>query len=115
MIKATLRGLAIILVTLAVALPASAALLGVSAPETQTTDRLAAPKAERVVLVQSGYGQQLIPPTVALKRAVQYAGGGNVLQVRLRRGARPVYVVKVKKKGQIRRVRVDARSGRVLR
>ena len=68
MIKATLRGLAIILVTLAVALPASAALLGVSAPETQTTDRLAAPKAERVVLVQSGYGQQLIPPTVAQLR-----------------------------------------------
>ena len=70
-----------------------------------------------VVLVQS-YSQSgnsaLIPQSVALRNALRYASGGNGLGICLRRGSRPVYVVKVKKGSRIFRVRVDARNGRVL-
>ncbi len=67
----------------------------------------------RVVLVQSGTGE-LIPPSVALRNALRYAPGAKGLGVSLKRGSRPIYVVKLKKGGQVRRVKVDARTGAVL-
>ena len=66
--------------------------------------------AQPVVLVQSN--GNLIPPSVAARQAMQF--GGKVLGIRLRNGNPPVYVVKVKNRGKVQRVRVNARNGRVI-
>ena len=108
--KATLKGVAIILTFLAVALPVEAATLGSSGIAIRHIERLDAAPAGRVIRVQSGSGQ-LVSPSVAARNARRTAPGSKVLDVKLKRG---VYVVKIKNRGQVRRVKVDARSGRVV-
>ena len=55
-------------------------------------------------------GGGFIPPSVAAKRA-QRAYGGKILAVRLRG---TFYVVKLRGKGHVRKVRVNAITGRVV-
>ena len=76
----------------------------------------------RPILVQSyQYGKpnkrdrsRMIPPSAALQAALRYAPGSQGLGVRLLQGPRLVYAVKVKSGNRIRRILVDARTGRVL-
>jgi len=56
----------------------------------------------------------MIPPSAALRAALGYAPGSQGLGVRLLHGRRLVYAVKVKSGNRIRRILVDARTGRVL-
>jgi uncharacterized membrane protein YkoI len=63
---------------------------------------------------KSGNGNQMIPPSEALQAALGYAPGSQGLGVRLLPGARLVYAVKLKSGNRIRRVLIDARTGRVL-
>lgn len=58
----------------------------------------------------SGSGQ-IIPPSVALNSALRYAPGSQGLGVRLKKGARPVYAVKLKSGNRIHRILIDARTG----
>ncbi len=117
MIKTTLKGLSILAMLIAIALPVQSASLGASGTESRIIEHNDVAALDRVVTVQSysqGGSGRLIPPSVALRRALRHTRGGKVLVVRLRRGNRPIYVVKVKKRGQVYRVRVDARNGRVI-
>ncbi len=74
------------------------------------------------ILVQSyQYGKpkknnrgRMIPPSEALQAALGYAPGSQGLGVRLLQGPRLVYAVKVKSGNRIRRILVDAGTGRVL-
>ena len=55
-------------------------------------------------------GRVLIPPSVAAKRA-QRVYGGKILSVRLRG---TMYVVKLRGRGHVRKVRVNAITGHVI-
>ncbi len=82
---------------------------------TETTDRAhcAGPYLAQVKLKtkkSDSPGGGFIPPSVAAKRA-QRAYGGKILAVKLS-GA--FYVVKLRGKGQVRKVRVNAITGRVV-
>ncbi len=57
---------------------------------------------------------RMIPPSAALQAALRFAPGSQGLGVRLLQGPRLVYAVKVKSGNRIRRILVDARTGRVL-
>lgn len=81
----------------------------------KATDRLHGPghylaqvklKAKKSEVPGGGF----IPPSVAAKRA-QRAYGGKILAVRLRG---TFYVVKLRGKGHVRKVRVNAITGRVV-
>ncbi len=61
-----------------------------------------------------GNGNQMITPSAALQAALGYAPGSQGLGVRLLQGSRLVYAVKLKSGNRIRRVLVDAQTGRVL-
>ncbi len=63
---------------------------------------------------KAGNDNQMIPPSEALQAALGYAPGSQGLGVRLLQGSRLVYAVKLKSGNRIRRVLVDARTGRVL-
>ena len=63
---------------------------------------------------KAGNGNQMIPPSAALQAALGYAPGSQGLGVRLLQGSRLVYAVKLKSGNRIRRVLIDARTGRVL-
>lgn len=58
--------------------------------------------------------QSLIPESVAVRQAMQLLPGSKPLGVRLLSGARPVYAVKLRTKGQVQRVLVDALTGDVM-
>ena len=67
------------------------------------------------VFVQSGDDRgQLIGPTEALTQALSVVPGGKALGVKLLKGQNPVYAVKMRVGGQVRRVLVDARTGRIV-
>jgi uncharacterized membrane protein YkoI len=67
------------------------------------------------VFVQSGNDRgQLIGPTEALTQALSVVPGGKALGVKLLKGQKPVYAVKMRVGGQVRRVLVDARTGQIL-
>jgi hypothetical protein len=67
------------------------------------------------VFVQSGDDRgQLIGPTEALTQALSAVPGGKALGVKLLKGQNPVYAVKMRVGGQVRRVLVDARTGQIL-
>ena len=67
------------------------------------------------VFVQSGDDRgQLIGPTEALTQALSVVPGGKALGVKLLKGQNPVYAVKMRVGGQVRRVLVDARTGQIL-
>jgi uncharacterized membrane protein YkoI len=59
-------------------------------------------------------GGQMIPPSVALQVALNYAPGSQGLGVRLLQGARLMYAVKLKTGNRVHRVLVDAHTGQVL-
>lgn len=61
--------------------------------------------------VNQGGQQAIIPPSVALRRALRYSPGSQGLGVRLLNRARPVYAVKVKSGNRIMRILIDARTG----
>jgi len=58
--------------------------------------------------------RRMIPPSAALRAALRYAPGSQGLGVHLLQGPRLVYAVKVKSGNRIRRILVDARTGRIL-
>jgi hypothetical protein len=67
------------------------------------------------VFVQSGDDRgQLIGPTEALTQALSVVPGGKALGVKLLKGENPVYAVKMRVGGQVRRILVDARTGQIL-
>jgi hypothetical protein len=69
------------------------------------------------VYVQSdgeGGGGRLIGPTEALTQALAAVPGGKALDVKLLRGPNPVYAVKLRFRGQVRRILVDARTAQVV-
>ena len=67
------------------------------------------------VFVQSGDSRgQLIGPTEALTQALSVVPGGTALGVKLLKGQNPVYAVKMRVGGQVRRVLVDARTGQIV-
>ena len=57
---------------------------------------------------------QLIGPTEALTQALAVVPGGKALGVKLLKGPNPVYAVKLRVGGQVRRILVDARTAQVL-
>jgi hypothetical protein len=57
---------------------------------------------------------QLIGPTEALTQALSVVPGGKALGVKLLKGPNPVYAVKLRVGGQVRRILVDARTARIL-
>jgi hypothetical protein len=69
------------------------------------------------VYVQSddeGGGGRLIGPTEALTQALAAVPGGKALDVKLLRGPNPVYAVKLRFRGQVRRILIDARTAQVV-
>ena len=60
---------------------------------------------------QSG---QLIGPTEALTQALAMVPGSKALGVKLLKGPNPVYAVKLRVGGQVRRILVDAQTGQIL-
>lgn len=58
--------------------------------------------------------QQLIAPSMALRRALRYSPGSQGLDVTLMQGGRPVYAVKLKTGNRVHRVLVDARTGEIV-
>lgn len=58
--------------------------------------------------------RRMIPPSAALRAALRYAPGSQGLGVHLLHRPRVVYAVKVKSGNRIRRILVDAHTGRVL-
>lgn len=56
----------------------------------------------------------LIPESVAVGQAMSMLPGSKALGVRLVPGERPVYAVKLRTRGQVQRVLVDAMTGAVL-
>jgi uncharacterized membrane protein YkoI len=58
--------------------------------------------------------QQLIAPSMALRRALRYSPGSQGLDVTLVQGGRPMYAVKLKTQNRVHRVLVDARTGQIL-
>jgi uncharacterized membrane protein YkoI len=61
---------------------------------------------------ESGGG--LIGPTEALTQALAAVPGGKALGVKLLKGPTPVYAVKLRVRGKVRRILVDARTAQVL-
>lgn len=59
-------------------------------------------------------GENLIGPTEALTRALAAVPDGKALGVKLLRGPTPVYAVKLRVRGKVRRILVDARTAQVL-
>ena len=112
MTKATITGLTFALALIAGTLPAGAATMRLAdvQPALATNGTFAG--FHKIIQVQTSNGQ-LVPKSVAARAARRYSGG-QVLGIRLRNGSRPVWVVKVKTRGKIRRVQVDARNGRVI-
>lgn len=113
MIKATLRGVATIVVLLAVIMPANSAFLGAAKIDHLASANSSVTGLAPVIKVQNNGQGQLVPPSVAGRNAKR-CSGGKLLGIRLRGGANPVYIVKVKKGGTVRRLRVNARNGNVL-
>jgi hypothetical protein len=67
------------------------------------------------LLVQSDDANgRLIGPTEALTQALSVVPGGKALGVKLLKGDNPVYAVKMRVGGQVRRILVDARTGQIL-
>ena len=64
---------------------------------------------------QNASSQSVIRPTQALKSAMSTSPGSQALGVKLVRGSRLLYVVRLKTGNQIRRILVDARTGSVIR
>lgn len=58
--------------------------------------------------------QSLVPESLAVRQAMQMLPGSKPLGVRLLSGSRPVYAVKLRTKGQVQRVLVDALTGDVI-
>lgn len=115
MIKATLIGWATALMLATAAVPAQSTSIGVGIAGDVIMANSTATGSDSVQRVQSYGSGELVPPIVAVRSAKRIAPrGSKVLAVRLRNGARPVYVVRMRKGGQVRRIRVDARNGRVL-
>ncbi len=89
--------------------------LGSAAPRTERTTVSYSAKLYQAQLnlkpkKSESPGRGFIPPSVAAKRA-QRVFGGKILAVRLR-GA--IYIVKLRGKGHVRKVRVNAITGRVI-
>jgi hypothetical protein len=59
-------------------------------------------------------GENLIGPTEALTQALAAVPGGKALGVKLLKGPTPVYAVKLRVRGKVRRILVDARTAQVL-
>jgi hypothetical protein len=57
---------------------------------------------------------RLIGETEALTQALAVVPGGKALSVKLLKGPNPVYAVKLRVGGQVRRILVDARTAQVL-
>ena len=116
MIMATLKGLATALMLAAVTVPAQSASFGAGHADQIILAKIDATGIDPVIQAQSYAQQQLVPQSVAWRIAMRHSPPGSKgLAIRLRAGNRPVYVVKVRTAGQVRRVIVDARNGRVLR
>lgn len=56
----------------------------------------------------------VIPPSQALRSALQHSPGSKGLGVRLLNGQRLMYAVKLKTGSQVRRILVDARTGNIV-
>ncbi len=87
------------------------------AQESQSSPALLAPinvQSHQFEVTRVGNSERVIPPSAALRAALGYAPGSQGLGVRLLRGPRLVYAVKLKSGNRIRRVLVDAHTGRVL-
>lgn len=73
---------------------------------------------EHMIQIAQSYGSSggggMVPPSVALKNALRYSPGSQGLGVRLMRGSRLVYAVKLKTGSRIHRVLVDAKTGQVV-
>jgi uncharacterized membrane protein YkoI len=59
-------------------------------------------------------GENLIGPTEALTQALAAVPDGKALGVKLLKGPTPVYAVKLRVRGKVRRILVDARTAQVL-
>jgi uncharacterized membrane protein YkoI len=58
--------------------------------------------------------QGLIGPTEALTQALAAVPGGKALGVKLLKGPNPVYAVKLRVRGRVRRILVDARTAQIV-
>jgi uncharacterized membrane protein YkoI len=58
--------------------------------------------------------QGLIGPTEALTQALAAVPGGKALGVKLLKGETPMYAVKLRVRGKVRRILVDARTAQIL-
>jgi uncharacterized membrane protein YkoI len=61
-----------------------------------------------------GEGDSLIGPTEALNQALAAVPGGKALGVKLLKGPTPVYAVRLRVRGRVRQIFVDARTAQVL-
>lgn len=59
-------------------------------------------------------GGDLIGPTEAVSQALAAVPGGKALGVKLLKGPSPVYAVRLRVRGKVRQIFVDARTARVL-
>jgi hypothetical protein len=59
-------------------------------------------------------GGDLIGPTEALTQALAAVPGGKALGVKLLKGPNPVYAVKLRVRGKVRRILVDARTAAIV-
>lgn len=71
-------------------------------------------RAPDEVLTAQQSGQDVIPPSMALRSALRYSPGSQGLDVTLKQGRRLVYAVKLKTGNRVHRVLVDARTGQIL-
>lgn len=116
MMKATIKGLATALILTAVTVPAFSASLGAGHADRIILATTGVAGTDPVISAQASGTTQLVPQSVAWRIAMRHSPPGSKgLAIQLkRRGAGPVYIVKVRTAGQVRRVVVDARNGRVL-
>lgn len=117
MMKATLKGLATALILTAVTVPALSASVGAGHANHIILATTGVTGTDPVIKAQSYGTEQLVPQSVAWRIAMRHSPPGSKgLAIKLKnRSAGPVYVVKVRTAGQVHRVVVDARNGRVLR
>jgi uncharacterized membrane protein YkoI len=73
------------------------------------------PQEEDDVYIEGQPGRgDLIGPTEALTQALAAVPGGKALGVKLLKGPNPVYAVRLRVRGRVRQILVDARTAAIL-
>jgi hypothetical protein len=82
--------------------------------ERRRIDAYSEPAYDDELVQNYGDDDRLIGPTEAVNQALAAVPDGKPLGVKLLKGPSPVYAVKLRVRGRVRRILVDARTAQVL-